>query len=968
LSSISRSVGALGGRVAAVAAAAALAAIPLVHSAPALAAAPAPAPAGVRGTPWTGPMGVSEGVAQVMSRHASSALPRAVAPVRPAPARQSSPAAALASSSAAQAHDAVLPRPLVSAASSFLGASLATAGSIPPDSMGAAGPTQFLVGVNGLIKTFDKSTGTADGVLSTTTDAFFGPVLGAGLVTSDPRVRYDRLSGRWFVTMVSVDPAAGNLQPANSLLLAVSSGGTITPTSTFTLFAFKQDSVTPAGNDAGCFLDFDTLGLDVNALYVGGNFFCSNGTTAPYQDSSELVIRKASVLGSGPIVVTAFRNLTNGTAAGPFAPQGADNDDPSATVGYLIGIDVHQFSHLVLRRIASPGGTPSISANIDLPVAATTAPITVPHLGSDGRNLDGIDDRLVNAVVRNGTIWTAHNIQVDSSGVASTAGGRNGSRWYQVQGLDATPAVAQFGTVFDAGGGSQPASFWLPSVNVSAQGHMAMGGSMAGAGHFADAWVAGRLSRDSAGFTGPPVLYTSSSAAYNPVFQGFADNPHRWGDFSFTSLDPNDGMTMWTAQEYTDSGNSWGVRVAKLLAPPPTLPVTAIPASVPVGLSSVDVAIVGGAPGDAGFFDPGPGFAKRIGAAVGGGTVVKSVRYDNPGQVVLNLDTTHAAEAPASVTITNPDGQSATGTVLNITPAAGQLRATTNPALPSQLIVDGNPADSWGLNWLNLPAGSHTVAYTHVEGFTEPAPQTVTVTAGAITTLTGSFTQRGSLRVITSPAVPAAITVDGVARDDWGMWTDLPTGSHQVCFGRTANFTPPPCQTATVAAGALTQITGTFTSSPGAPGPSGTGQLRVTTSPALPSQVLVNGVPMDSWGLNWVDLAPGSYTVAFTHVEGFTEPAPQTVTVTAGAITTIAGSFTQRGSLRVVTSPATPGTITVDGIPRDNWGMWTDLPTGQHRVCFGWAPSSVAPPCPQPAFVIAGSLTTITGTYTPGPA
>jgi hypothetical protein len=37
-------------------------------------------------------------------------------------------------------------------------------------------------------------------------------------------------------------------------------------------------------------------------------------------------------------------------------------------------------------------------------------------------------------------------------------------------------------------------------------------------------------------------------------------------------------------------------------------------------------------------------------------------------------------------------------------------------------------------------------------------------------------------------------------------------------------------------------------------------------------------------------------------------------------------------------------------------------------VCFGWAPSSVAPPCPQPAIVVAGSLTTITGTYTPGPA
>src|SRR5262249_807364 len=133
-----------------------------------------------------------------------------------------------------------------------------------------------------------------------------------------------------------------------------------------------------------------------------------------------------------------------------------------------------------------------------------------------------------------------------------------------------------------------------------------------------------------------------------------------------------------------------------------------------------------------------------------------------------------------------------------------------------------------------------------------------------------------------------------------------------------------------------------------------------------PSQILVNGIPMDSWGLTWVDLAPGQYTLSFTHVEGFTEPAPQTVTVTAGQTTVAQGNFVQRGSLRVLTSPGVPATISMDGVPRNNWGMWTDMPAGTHTVCFGWAPSAVAPPC-QTVTVNAGSLTTITGTYTPGP-
>jgi glucose/arabinose dehydrogenase len=296
------------------------------------------------------------------------------------------------------------------------------------------------------------------------------------------------------------------------------------------------------------------------------------------------------------------------------------------------------------------------------------------------------------------------------------------------------------------------------------------------------------------------------------------------------------------------------------------------------------------------------------------------------------------------------------------TASPGQLRVTTSPALPSQIVVDGVPRDSFGLNWLKLAPGQHSVGFTHVEGWTEPEPQTVTVSPGAVTTVAGTFTRRGFLRVRTEPAVPGAVSVDGVPRDNWGMFTDLPTGNHQVCFAPVAGFTPPACQTATLTAGAETLVTGAYAANAGAPGPTNVGELRVTTSPAVPSQILVDGVPRDTWGLTWLQLAPGSHTVSFTHVQGWTEPAPQTVTVTAGAVTTVAGTFTPRGVLRVVTSPAVPGTISVDGVPRDDWGMWTDLPTGPHQVCFGPVPGKTEPAC-QGANLPGGALTTVTGTY-----
>ena len=222
------------------------------------------------------------------------------------------------------------------------------------------------------------------------------------------------------------------------------------------------------------------------------------------------------------------------------------------------------------------------------------------------------------------------------------------------------------------------------------------------------------------------------------------------------------------------------------------------------------------------------------------------------------------------------------------TPATvGYLRVTTNPAVPSQISINGVIADSWGLTWVKLSPGSYTIHFSHIEGYTEPADQTVSVTAGNTTTVAGAFTQRGSLHVTTSPAVAGTISVDGTPRNDWGMWTDIPTGSHQVCFGAVAGYTAPACQNVAVTAGSTTSVTGTYTVNAAGTGPTGIGYLRVTTNPAVPSQISINGVIADSWGLTWVKLSPGSYTIHFSHIEGYTEPADQTVSVTAGNTTTV---------------------------------------------------------------------------------
>ena len=84
---------------------------------------------------------------------------------------QSSPARAQADTLDSQAQgssvqDAGMYTPQTVSTPNFTGATLADTGAFPPDSMGTVGPSQFIVAVNGRIRSFNKTTGVADGVVT----------------------------------------------------------------------------------------------------------------------------------------------------------------------------------------------------------------------------------------------------------------------------------------------------------------------------------------------------------------------------------------------------------------------------------------------------------------------------------------------------------------------------------------------------------------------------------------------------------------------------------------------------------------------------------------------------------------------------------------------------------------------------------------------------------------------------------
>jgi len=624
-------------------------------------------------TPWTGEPGITETVAEIMAREAlvkawqpedglrmvheffmeRSGLPQD--PDSPAVAFWPPMPGVTPVAQPEQRPGGGLPFLPQVVSTSFLGASSSDSGYIPPDTCGAVGTTQVMIHVNGRVKVFSK-TGVL-GALNATADTFFNSVRGGSAVV-DPQCMFDRLTGRWFMVGITTSTP-------NRIVMAVSGTGTVTGTSSFTFFQFHQDLAAPAGN-TGQFADHPKCGVDASALYIGCNMFGGS-----YTGATGWVVRKSDMI-AGTLTVTALRNIGT-TSGGIFTPTGVTNDDPGATEGYFVGPHISTFGQVVIRRVNNPGGSPSVT-NLTVTVPTTNNPQSVPCLGTTG-SLDALDDRMacaqihLNQVTGVRTLWTAHQIEVNASGVANTSGNRDGMRWYEIQNMTGTPSLRQSGTLFDSS--ASLLNYWMGSVAMSGQGHMALACTTANASERAQIAAAGRFRTDTLGTIQAPTLAQTSTTAYNAQGSG----TQRWGDYSTAYVDPSDDQSIWQFQQYCNANNSWAVRAIKLLAPPPPAPSSCSPPSVGQGSSNVNVVVTGTGAAGSEYFDPDVSFPNHIAASVGGsGVTVNSVSWNpaTPTQVTMNISVTGGAATGArNVTVTNPDGQLATGTgVLTITSAS----------------------------------------------------------------------------------------------------------------------------------------------------------------------------------------------------------------------------------------------------------------------------------------------------------
>jgi hypothetical protein len=124
----------------------------------------------------------------------------------------------------------------------------------------------------------------------------------------------------------------------------------------------------------------------------------------------------------------------------------------------------------------------------------------------------------------------------------------------------------------------------------------------------------------------------------------------------------------------------------------------------------------------------------------------------------------------------------------------------------SSIRVNGAARGDWGLNWVKVPVGQHEVCFSGVPGFLTPPCRVVEVLPGLTTETQGVFGRLGLLRVDVIPSVAVDVLIDGVPRNQFGLFSFFAPGTYEVCGTAAPDGRTAACITAVVAPGEETSI------------------------------------------------------------------------------------------------------------------------------------------------------------------
>jgi hypothetical protein len=398
-------------------------------------------------------------------------------------------------------------------------------GWIPPDTQVGVGPDYVFEAVNLEGRIWSKTTGA---VVSTfALNSFFK----TSAQLSDPKIRFDPLSNRWFIAVISYNTPF----TAGAWRLAVSTSPD--PTSSFVLYTAATSKSAP---------DFPALGINDDKVVLTANAFRANS----FLGTEFLVINKANLLAGGS-AASAYYAPSQGlfTIQPAHSLSSTCSGTPSVCTLYMAAVAYNSATSI---RVWSVRGVPGVGAGVtvatsNLAIKSLTSP---PDAAQNGTTtlIQTNDNRLLDAAYRNDALWVSASSACIPSGDTST---RACLRFIQFTTAGAITKSQDFDF------GQSGLYYYYPAIQIDGGGNLVSVFSGSSALAYAGVYASGQRPLDGANTFQSPVLIKDGENSYTP----FAN---RWGDYSGASIDPSDSTTVWVAGEYTrqEGGSEWGTWIS----------------------------------------------------------------------------------------------------------------------------------------------------------------------------------------------------------------------------------------------------------------------------------------------------------------------------------------------------------------------------------------------------------------------
>jgi len=394
----------------------------------------------------------------------------------------------------------------------------------PPDPQLAVGPSHVFEMVNVIGRIYARS----GAVLQTfTLRSFFG--VAAGYSDTDPKVLYDSLSGRWFASYVSYIDQPGSVNDKARLHLAISQ--TSDPTGAWNVYFISYSQLIP---------DYEAIGVTTDKLTVSSNVFDID--TPNYFGVDTQVIEKADVIAGLPGASVRLTSL----------PRRADRFTVRPAHTLTSGSDQYLTTRAngTTLTIIKITGTPDAGNVVEASATNRTmlAQNTPPASVALGGNIDSGDSRLLDAVWRDGRLWTSASAACVPSGDSTT---RSCAHVIEVDTSVTPPTIAQ-----DIMFGASGQYFSWPAVRTDSLADLYVSLTHTNSTIFAEARATGRLATDPANTMAGSILLRAGDIAHDSS---------RWGDYLGAAVDPAFPRCVWLVGEYAKNtaGFNWGTFITR---------------------------------------------------------------------------------------------------------------------------------------------------------------------------------------------------------------------------------------------------------------------------------------------------------------------------------------------------------------------------------------------------------------------